>query len=81
MGTTVFNTNTSRLCYCAINFIRLCCSFNDNCLRAFDSFSFTGVDVVGHSVVRVACPEIGGQLIKLIELFDPRGMKNLYGKV
>ncbi len=28
-----------------------------------------------------SCPEIGCQLIKLIDLFDPHGMKNLCGKV
>ena len=27
------------------------------------------------------CPEIGRQLIKLIDLFDPHIMKNLYGEV
>ncbi len=27
------------------------------------------------------CPEMGCQLIKLIDLFDPHGMKNLYGEV
>ena len=27
------------------------------------------------------CPEIGHQLIKLIDLFDPHVMKNLYGEV
>ncbi len=29
----------------------------------------------------IPCPEMGCQLIKLIDLFDPHGMKNLYGKV
>ncbi len=28
-----------------------------------------------------SCPEMGCQLIKLIDLFDPHGIKNLYGKV
>ena len=27
-----------------------------------------------------SCPEIGHQLIQLIDLFDPHVMKNLYGK-
>ena len=29
----------------------------------------------------ITCPEIGRQLIKLIDLFDPHGIKKLYGKV
>ncbi len=28
-----------------------------------------------------SCPEMGCQLIKLIDLFDPHGKKNLYGEV
>ena len=32
-------------------------------------------------VAELSCPEIGRQLIKLIDLFDPHVMKNLYGEV
>ncbi len=32
-------------------------------------------------VGEISCPEMGCQLIKLIDLFDPHGMKNLYGEV
>ncbi len=32
-------------------------------------------------IICKTCPEMGCQLIKLIDLFDPHGMKNLYGEV
>ena len=35
----------------------------------------------GVGLGQASCPEIGRQLIKLIDLFDPHVMKNLYGEV
>ena len=46
-----------------------------NCLFRSLSFVLTG------SQQSHTCPEIGRQLIKLIDLFDPHVMKNLYGEV
>ncbi len=40
-----------------------------------------GINMWRMESLSLPCPEIGCQLIKLIDLFDPHGIKKLYGKV
>ncbi len=67
--------NTRALYYCSSSF---------NCFRS--KLLLIKINIIVHYhyfylLLSIPCPEIGCQLIKLIDLFDPHGIKKLYGKV